>query len=262
MVTISADYILHWLNMLLWPFIRIGAMMMSAPIFGARTVSVQTRILLSFALTWLVLPMLPAVPDISPLAPEGFLITIHQVAIGVSMGFIMQLVFGATVLMGQSLGMSMGLGFASAIDPQNGTQVPVVGQFFLVMATLIFLTMNGHIVLISILLDSFQTYPIGLEGWSTETPKVIALWASRMFASALMMALPVMTTVLLVNLALGVVTRTAPQLNIFAVGFPLAIMVGLTMLLLVLPIFLQLLLSLFSEAFEFLNELTVLPGAI
>ncbi len=231
---------------------------MASPIFGARTVSVQSRILLSIALAWLVLPLLPEMPAIDPLSAQGFLVTLHQIIIGISMGFVMHLVFGATVLMGQTLGMSMGLGFASAIDPQNGVQVPVVSQFFLILATLIFLTMNGHIVLISLLLDSFQTYPIGLDGWPPDAPMTIALWASRMFASALLMALPVMTTVLLINLALGVVTRASPQLNIFAIGFPIAIMVGVSMMFLVLPIFLQQLTNLFNEAFVFLGNLTVI----
>ncbi len=246
----------QWLNSFLWPFLRIGALLLAAPIFGARSFSVQSRILLSIALTWLMLPLLPAIPVVSPLDPPGMLMALQQVGIGVAMGFIMHLVFGATVLMGQTLGMSMGLGFAQAVDPQNGTQVPVVSQFFLIVATLVFLSMNGHIVLISILLDSFQTYPITAVGYAVESTQLIAMWASRMFASALLMALPVMTAVLLVNLSLGVITRSAPQLNIFAVGFPIAIMVGLVMLMLALPVFLEQLVSLFEEAFEFLRILT------
>lgn len=256
MVSISADLAVHWVNSLLWPFLRIGAMLMASPIFGAKTVSVQTRILLAFALTWMVLPMLPEVPNVDPLTPEGFLIGLHQVVIGISMGFVMHLAFGATVIMGQTLGMSMGLGFASVVDPQNGVQVPVVSQFFTLLATLIFLSMNGHVILISILLDSFQTVPVGGGGWHSDVPRTIALWASRMFSSALLMALPVITTVLLVNLALGVITRTAPQLNIFAIGFPIAIMVGLSMMILVLPIFMQQIMSLFAEAFDFLAYLS------
>lgn len=255
MAMFGTNFAVDWLNTFLWPFLRIGAMLLSAPLFGASSVSVQARILFSVALTWLVMPLLPDLPQVSPLTPDGLLIAVHQIVIGVLMGFVLHLVFGAAVLMGQSLGMSMGLGFAMAIDPQNGTQVPVVSQFFLILATLIFLSMNGHVILISILLDSFNTYPVGLSAWSSNTLLTVALWTSRMFASGLLMALPVMTAVLLVNLSLGVITRSAPQLNIFSVGFPIAILVGLVMLILVLPVFLQQLLAFFAEAFELMKSL-------
>ncbi len=262
MIAINTGFAAEWLSTLLWPFLRIGAMLMAAPVFGSRSVSVQSRILLAAALTWLVIPLLPEVPVTNPVSSEGILTAIHQIAIGIAMGFILHLVFGATILMGQTLGMSMGLGFASVVDPQNGTQVPVVSQFFLIMGTLIFLSMNGHIVLISILLDSFQTYPVGAEGWVVDAPYTIALWAARMFASALMMALPVMTTVLLVNLALGVITRTAPQLNIFAIGFPIAIMIGLVMLILTLPVYLQQLTVFIEEGLEMIAGLISNEGGV
>ncbi len=253
MVAPTLDFVMTWLHAIIWPFLRFGAMLIAAPVFGSSNVSVRIRVFLALALTALVAPLLPALPDVSILSATGVLLALQQIVIGVAMGFFLQLVFAAAVLMGQVVGMSMGLGFAMAIDPQNGTQVPVLSQFFTIVTTLVFLALNGHVLLIGLLVDSFAVYPVGANIWSADALYNIVLWASRTFAVALVISLPVMMAVLLVNLCLGVITRTAPQLNIFAIGFPITIFVGLILMMFAMPVFNELLVAMFDEALQVLS---------
>lgn len=253
MMAPTLDFLLTWLHAIIWPFLRFGAMLIAAPVFGSSNVSVRIRVTLAFALTVLVAPLLPPLPDVSILSGVGLLLAVQQIVIGIAMGFFLQLVFAAAVLMGQVVGMSMGLGFAMAIDPQNGTQVPVLSQFFMIVSTLVFLALNGHVLLIGFLVDSFAAYPVGGDVWSADALYNIVLWASKTFVAALVMSLPVMMAVLLVNLCLGVITRTAPQLNIFAIGFPITIFVGLILMMFAMPVFNEQLVALFEEAFEVLG---------
>jgi len=224
-----------WLATLLWPFMRIGAMFAAAPIFSARSVPVRIRIILAFLIAWLLVPVLPAPPNVELISGQALLISVHQVLIGVAMGFILQMVFAAFIIAGQSIAMAMGLGFASMIDPQNGMQVPVVSQVFLIMVTLVFLALNGHLVLIDVLAKSFENLPVGMMVPSRDGFWQLVNWGSDMFAGGMLIALPAVAALLLVNLAFGVTTRAAPQLNIFAVGFPVMIMVGLAFIILTLP---------------------------
>ena len=175
----------------------------------------------------------PEMPAVEPLSLTGLLISAQQVLIGLAMGFILQLVFSVLAMVGESIAMSMGLGFASMIDPQNGIQIPVLSSYYVTLATLVFLALDGHLVLIGLLVDSFHTLPIGLESLAREGLWQLVGWASRMFAGAVLIALPALASLLLVNLAFGIITRAAPQLNIFAVGFPMTILLGFVLLALI-----------------------------
>jgi flagellar biosynthetic protein FliR len=243
-----------WLATLLWPFMRIGAMFAAVPIFSSRSVPVRIRVLLAFFISWMLIPVIPAPPSVELISAQALVISIHQVLIGLAMGFILQLVFAAFVIAGQSIAMAMGLGFASIIDPQNGMQVPVVSQTFLIMATLIFLSLNGHLVLIEVLANSFQNLPVGMLVPSRDGLWQLVTWGSNMFAGGMLIALPAVAALLLVNLAFGVTTRAAPQLNIFAVGFPVMIMVGLAFLILTLPTITTHLSRLLLEAFDLIES--------
>ena len=243
-----------WLATLLWPFMRIGAMFAAVPIFSSRSVPVRIRVLLAFFISWMLIPVIPAPPSVELISAQALLISIHQVLIGLAMGFILQLVFAAFVIAGQSIAMAMGLGFASIIDPQNGMQVPVVSQTFLIMATLVFLSLNGHLVLIEVLANSFQNLPVGMLVPSRDGLWQLVTWGSNMFAGGMLIALPAVAALLLVNLAFGVTTRAAPQLNIFAVGFPVMIMVGLAFLILTLPTITTHLSRLLLEAFDLIES--------
>ncbi len=160
-MNITGTELTSWLASVLWPFMRIGAMFSAVPIFSARSVPVRIRILLSFFIALILVPVIPKPPVIDLISAEAVLISVNQVLIGLAMGFILQMVFSAFVIAGQSIAMAMGLGFASIIDPQNGVQVPVVSQAFLIMVTLVFLALNGHLLLIEVLAESFQRLPVG-----------------------------------------------------------------------------------------------------
>ena len=219
-----------WLAAYLWPLIRIGALLMTAPVFYSRQFPVRLRLLLSLALTWVIVPTLPPQPAADVLSHTGFLIMVQQLLIGISMGFILQMVFSALVFGGQVIAYSMGLGFASMVDPENGVQVPVLAQYYLIFGTLLFLTFNGHLLMIELLADSFQSLPVAVDGITRNGLHEVVAWGSRLFAGGLLIALPILGAMLMVNLGMGIVMRAAPQLNIFSVGFPVTILLGFALM--------------------------------
>lgn len=232
---ISAAQATAFVGSLMWPFIRISAMFMAIPVFGTRLIPVRIRIVASMVITILIVPLIPDVPAVEPLSLNGLLITVQQVLIGVAMAFILQLVMGALLIAGEAISMSMGLGFATMIDPQNGVSVPVISQFFLIMGTLLFLSLGGHLMLIQLVVSSFQTLPIAEIGVTREDFWAIASWGSNMFMGAIWLAVPALISILTLSLAMGVMTRAAPQLNIFSVGFPVTILMGFVILMLIVP---------------------------
>jgi flagellar biosynthetic protein FliR len=218
---------------LLWPMLRISALLVAAPIFSLRAVNLRIRIVLAMALTWLVYP-LHDWPVIDPLTPGGLLEISNQLMIGLLMGLMLQVVTAAIVLAGQSIANAIGLSMATMIDPNMGN-VPVISQFLLVMATLIFVGLGGHALLLNLVVESFNTLPIGSNLMSTEAMKHVIAWSSMLFLGALLTALPVIVALLFINIGLGVATRAAPSLNIFSVGFPAMIFAGFGVLILALP---------------------------
>lgn len=244
-----------WVGAVLWPFLRIGAMLVAAPLFGAGTVTVRIRLAFAFVLALVIAPLLPLPPAVEPLSMAGLMIAVQQILIGLTIGFVLQMVFSAVTQAGETIALSMGLGFASMIDPQQGVQVPVVSTYFVIMSTLVFLAMNGHLALIELTLSSFHTLPIAAEGVSRADLLALASWGSTMFTYALLVALPAVASMLVVNVSMGVVTRAAPQLNIFAVGFPMMIMLGFVLLLLTLPVLLPQFTDLLQEAFGLMGRL-------
>ncbi|MFL0809560.1 MAG: flagellar biosynthetic protein FliR [Agarilytica sp.] len=212
------------------PLFRIAAMFMVMPIIGARTVPARARLALALTVTLLIVPLLPPLPQVPSLSLPSLLFAVQEVLIGITVGFIFQVVFQVFVLSGQFMAMKMGLGFASMNDPTNGVQTTVISQFFLMLVTMMFVSVDGHVVLIHLIVESFQTMPPGV--WIVEPGmfKTIVDLGSWMFSAALVFSLPVLTSLLFVNIAFGVMSRAAPQLNIFAVGFPFTLVVGLALI--------------------------------
>jgi len=256
MLNFTTAEITAWVGSLLWPFLRIGAMLLAAPLYGAGTVTTRVRIAFAFILAIVVAPLLPTPPAVEPLSLAGLVISAQQVLIGVSIGFVLQMVFSALTQAGEAIALSMGLGFASMVDPQSGVQVPVVSSYFVIMSTLMFLALNGHVALIELTLLSFQALPVGVEGISREGLWALVGWASTMFVYALLVALPAVAAMLLVNLSMGVITSAAPQLNIFAVGFPMMILLGFILLLLTLPVLLPQFTELLASGIDMMGQLT------
>lgn len=247
--------IVSWLGAFLWTLVRTAGMVAVAPVFGARVIPMRVRVVVVLALTWIILPLVPAVPAIDPLSPTGMVVTAQQLLVGIVMGFAVQLIFAALMIGGQVIAMSMGLGFASMVDPQNGVQVPVLSQFYVMFGTLVFLAMNGHLALIELLVQSFHTLPVG-SGWP-DAPGFgqLAGWGKEMFAGGLHIALPTVTAIMVTHLAFGVVTRAAPQLNIFAVGFPVVLLLGFIAMLVTIPFILPRLTELVLGSLDLVRRL-------
>jgi flagellar biosynthetic protein FliR len=235
MMNFASSEIMSWVGSFMWPLIRIAALVGAAPVFGARTVPVTAKLIFAVVLTMLVVPILPPMPSVDPISGEALLIVINQVLIGAAMGLALQLVFAMFVVGGQIMAFQMGLGFASMVDPSSGTQVPVVSQFYVILLTLVFLALDGHLVLIDVIADSFRTLPIGTQGLSREGFWALATWGGNMYAGAVQIALPAIAALLMINLTFGVVTRSAPQFNIFAIGFPITMVAGFFIMMVTLP---------------------------
>lgn len=219
----------------MWPLLRIGAMFIIAPVFGARFISVRVRVVMAISIAWVVAGLAPVDVAIDPLSLQAFMVAFQQVLIGFSIGFLIQMVFSAFVIGGQTIAMSMGLGFASMVDPQNGVQVPLVSQFYVICVTLLFLALDGHLILVDVLVKSFQWMPIDGSGVTRHGLWTLVHWASVMFVSAVLISLPAVGALMLVNLSFGVMMRAAPQFNIFSVGFPITLSLGFVIMMISLP---------------------------
>lgn len=223
-----ATIVLDWIASYFWPFARISAMFMVMTVTGARFVSGRIRLYLSLAVTLAVMPAIPAVPSqIALLSFPGFMITFEQLVIGLAMGMVTQFMVQTFVMLGQILGMQSSLGFASMVDPANGQNTPLLGQLFMFLATMFFLATDGHLKMIQLVVYSFKSLPIGSGVLTATDFRELALWLGLMFKTALSMSLSGIIALLTVNLSFGVMTRAAPQLNIFSLGFAFALMVGL-----------------------------------
>jgi flagellar biosynthesis protein FliR len=239
-----------WLAAFLWPWLRVSAMLIAAPVFGNVQIPPRIVILLGLALTVALMPAVGPVPEVDLLSLPALLIAVQQVLIGIAIGLLLAFAFAAAVIAGESISLSMGLGFATMVDPQGGASVPVVSQFLQIVVTLLFLAVGGHLMLIELLAESFRTLPVGMAGIGAGGFWALANWGTLMFAGAVLIALPGIAVLLITNLALGVMTRAAPQMNIFSVGFPVTMLLGfLVLLMLVLPALPLRMSALWSEAF-------------
>jgi len=234
MLLSSAD-ITAWVGQFMWPFTRIGALVAAMPVVGTEFLPVRVRLSLALALTAVVMPNLPPMPAVDPLSPTALLITFNQIAIGVTMGFVFQLVFAAFVVGAQTVAMKIGLGFATMVDPVAGGQLPVLATLYSLMVSMLFLSFNGHLALFELLADSFRLLPVGTGGLSREAVWAVLQWSQNLFVGALRVAIPALAALLVVQLAFGVVTKAAPQFNIFSVGMPIFMLMGMFVLVLTMP---------------------------
>ncbi|WP_334120717.1 flagellar biosynthetic protein FliR [Limnobacter sp.] len=234
MVDINGEQLEIWIATFLWPFIRILAMLATAPVFDNRTVQRRTRVGLAALIAILMMPLLPAPPVLT--SAQAIPVLIQQILIGVAMGFSMRLVFAAFEMAGDLLGLQMGLAFAQFIDPARGSQTPLIGSFLGVLASLVFLVIDGHLLVIAAVVQSFELIPISAD-LSVVKPQNIAMAGSIMFMLALQISLPVLAAVLISNIVLGILARAAPQLNVMSIGFSITIGAGLWVLWVSLPYF-------------------------
>ena len=253
MLNLLAADVIERFYTFMWPMLRISALMLTAPILAQNAFNLRFRILLALALTWLVYP-LHDWPRIDPVSPAGLMEVFNQVAIGAIMGLVMQIVVAAVVVAGQSIATSMGLSMANMIDPNVGN-VPVTSQFLLLLASLVFVGFGGPGILLGLVSESFYSLPLGTSVIQQAVFGRVVQWSSMMFLGALLMALPVMIFLLFINVGLGIVTRAAPSLNIFAAGFPAMIMTGFLVLILSLDVIGGRIDWLWTHAFGVLRDL-------
>lgn len=230
MIPITSDQINLYLAAFLFPLVRILAWISADPLLGNRSAPVSVRVALGFVLTVAIAPALPPPPQVALLSGEGLLILVQQVVIGISLGFMLRIVFAAVEFAGQFMGLQMGLSFAILIDPVNGAQTPVVAQFLVLTTVLILFAFDGHHLILEALVESFRSLPIAAVPLSAYDFGAIVRWGGVIFSLGLQIALPVTAALLSTNLAIGMMTRAAPQLNIFAVGFPLTLAAGFIVL--------------------------------
>lgn len=229
-MTIELDQITAWIAQYIWAFTRLGGLMMVMVNIGTRNTPMRVRMALVLATTLVVAPVLPPGPDIALFSVNAFMVVAQQLLIGAAVGFASILFMQTFVVAGQMIAMQTSLGFASMVDPSNGQSTPVVGQFYMLLATLIFFAVDGHLKLIYLVAESFKTLPVSEKGLSLASYHALALWLSHLFSAALAMSLSSIVAMLTINLSFGVMTRSAPQLNIFSMGFAVSMIFGLFVL--------------------------------
>jgi flagellar biosynthetic protein FliR len=251
----SDTQLLSWLQMALWPMVRIGGVMMAAPILGTGVAPQRVRLLLVLTLTALIAPLLPPAPLVPAWTAAWWLRTAQELSFGLALGFVLKIVFEAVILGGELIGNGMGIGFARLADPLRGADAPVVGQFLQIMAILLFLAVGGHLTLIRALADSFHTMPVGGAMLGPGVLMALARFGGELFAGAVSIALPTVGALLLVNLAFGIMSRSAPTFNALSVGFPLSIVCGLVLMRVDLPQLSSVFSSLLDDAFAVIAAL-------
>jgi flagellar biosynthetic protein FliR len=235
MISISSAEINTWIAAFLWPLTRILGLIATAPLFGNLAIPVRVKAGLGVMLALVIAPAVPKLPATDPMSFSGLLILMQELVIGLAMGFAMRIVFAAVEMAGEITGLTMGFGFATFFDPQTRARTSAIAQFLALLTLMIFLALNMHLAMLATLADSFVTLPISDAPAGVEGARQIANWGGVIFASGVQLALPLIAALLLTNITLGILTRAAPQLNLFGIGFPITLGVGFIVLMLVLP---------------------------
>jgi flagellar biosynthetic protein FliR len=228
----------QWYGSFFWPLTRILALLATAPVLSHQSIPMRVKIGIAMVITLAVAPVVTSPPLTGLLEAQGFVQLAHNILVGLALGFAVRIVFVGVELAGQLIGLQIGLSFASFFNPDTNESENVVSNFMSMLVLLMFLSIDGHLVLISALADTFRLFPVGAVGAAGSAsiePLAIVRGASDLFAIALTICLPILAVMLLVNVVLGVMARVAPQLNLFAVGFPLTVLAGLAALTLFLP---------------------------
>ena len=252
-MTLLASEIVERFYMFLWPMLRISALLVTAPLFSLDALTLPIRIMLALVVTFLIYPLVNW-PVIDPITANGILQIVNQLFIGAMMGLMLQVATGALTVAGQTISSSMGLSMATLIDPNVGN-VPVIAQFIVIVSTLVFLGFGGHIIMISMVLDSFTAVPIGQSILGQVAFGKVVAWSSMIFLGGVLIALPVMVSLLFINIGMGVITRAAPSLNIFSVGLPASIIAGFFVLILAMDSIVGRIQWLWMQAFTHARDL-------
>ncbi len=225
-LTFDASAIALWVGRLWWPALRVAGFVLTAPIVSEVTVPRPVKIAFTIALAVLVAPLATVPADLSILSGAGLLGAARELFVGAAIGMVVQLAFESLTFAGQTVASTMGLGFAMLVDPQRGANTPVLGQLFMTVGLLTYLALDGHLALIGALAHSFVTLPVGGDSVGRDMALAVVGWGGRILETGTLIALPAVVALVIVNLALGVVTRAAPQMNLFGIGFTLTLLAG------------------------------------
>ena len=255
MVEVTFAQLQGWLVAFLWPFARITAFMAASPLWGHSSVPNQAKVGLAALIAIVIAPILPAMPDIAVMSWAGMGIMIEQILIGLAMGLVMHIMFAVVQAAGDFIGLQMGLAFASFFDASSGTNIMVLSRILYMITLLMFLAMNGHLMVLETLIMSFQTLPIGIGTFNPDAFILLSRYAGTIFASGMLLALPLVGSLLTINLALGILNRSAPQLTVFNIGFPTSLIVGLILMMVLMTDINRFLQRLFTQGLEFMQTL-------
>jgi flagellar biosynthetic protein FliR len=247
MITVTSAELNTWIAMLLWPLARILGLLAIAPLFGNISIPARVKIGLAIMLALAIAPTVPALPATDPASLPGLLILLQQMLIGVAMGFVMRVVFAAIEMAGEIASLTMGLGFATFFDPMTRASLSGLSQLMTLLALMLYLATNLHLVTLAILAESFNILPIGASITNGQGWLGVANWGAIIFSAGVQLSLPIVAVLLAANLALGILTRAAPQLNLFGIGFPIMLGVGFIMLAITIPYLATPLANLFQE---------------
>ena len=261
MISVSSAQLDAWLAAFMFPLARILGLLAMAPVFNNAGLPTRIRLLIGLAIAFALAPALPPMPAIPAGSWLGLTVLAQQTLIGVLIGFTLRIVFSAVDIAGELIGLQMGLSFAIFYDPQNAGQTPVLSEFLGLLATLMFLAMNGHLLALSVLAESFQLLPVSATPFSAQSFHAVVSSAATVFAAGLLLSLPLIAALLITNIAMGVLSRVAPQLNLFAVGFPVTMIAGFTVLMISLPYFGAALERLFDQGFVALRTVMQAAGS-
>lgn len=232
---INYQSMINQFSQMIWPLPRITSLFLSMPLVSSMLVPMRVRLVLALAFAFICSPLIS--DSLSFLNFEGGYLTIlfHEILLGILMGFVLQLVFQVFIIGGQIIAMQAGLGFATMVDPSTKASVPLISQFYLMLVSLIFLALNGHLAIFDALLSSFRIMPVGEMKVGLPAVSSVLNFSGWMFKESVLVALPAILALLIVNLAFGVMTRVAPQLNIFSMGFPITLLMGMVIIRISLP---------------------------
>lgn len=235
MIEVTTTQLYGWIAAFLWPFFRLLALIGTAPLFGESTIPARIKIGLAALIALVVSPTIGKLPLVPVYSFEALPIILNEVGIGLATGFTMRLVFAVVQQAGEIIGLQMGLSFASFFDRAAGGQTMVLARLLNIVAMLLFLALDGHLLMLGALVDSFQGLPISAIPAAAEGWQAVARAGGMVFSSGLLLALPMIAALLTLNLAMGILNRASPQLSVFAVGFPITLSSGLLVLMLVMP---------------------------
>ncbi|MBL8393742.1 MAG: flagellar biosynthetic protein FliR [Candidatus Accumulibacter sp.] len=250
MISLTSSEINAWVVAFFFPLARVLALIAAAPPFNNPALPVRIRLVFGLVITLGIAPVLPPMPAVEPGSGAGLLLLAQQVLIGFAMGFAMRLVFSAVDMAGNLISLQMGLSFASSYDPQSAGQTAVISEFLGLLALLVFMAINGHLMVIATLTQSFSIIPVRAGNFAANTWWTLAESGAIIFSSGLLLALPIVVALMITNLALAVLSRAAPQLNLMAIGFPLTIALGFMTLVLGLSHLAPPLLDLFEQGLQ------------